>query len=65
MVIVGIGILPAVEPLLSAGARAVTGYGRWILPHEFAQHLRIGDCAAHVNEFAAERQFDWNPSRTL
>jgi 3-phenylpropionate/trans-cinnamate dioxygenase ferredoxin reductase component len=53
MVIVGIGILPAVEPLLSAGAEGgngvmVDGFCRTSLPNIYA----IGDCAAHVNEFA-------------
>lgn len=53
MVIVGIGILPAVEPLLAAGARgrngvAVNGHGRTSLPDIFA----VGDCALHANGFA-------------
>ena len=53
MVIVGIGIIPAVEPLLAAGAEgdngvAVDAYCRTSLPDIFA----IGDCAAHANEFA-------------
>jgi len=53
MVIVGIGIVPAVEPLLSAGARggngvAVDEHCRTSLPHIFA----IGDCAMHANAFA-------------
>lgn len=53
MVIVGIGIVPAVEPLLNAGARggngvAVDEHGRTSLPHIFA----IGDCAMHANAFA-------------
>lgn len=53
IVIVGIGIVPAVEPLATAGA--ATGNGvlvdaqcRTTLPHVFA----IGDCAAHANVFA-------------
>ena len=53
MVIVGIGIAPAVEPLLAAGAQG--GNGVWVdehcrtsLPDVFA----IGDCAAHANRFA-------------
>ena len=50
MVIVGIGILPAVEPLLSAGAAGRNGvdvdeYCRTSLTGVFA----VGDCAAHVN----------------
>jgi len=54
MVIVGIGIIPAVEPLLAAGAAGVNGVTvdeqcRTSLPDIYA----IGDCAAHVNDFAA------------
>ncbi len=58
MVIVGIGIIPAVEPLIAAGAAGgvnapggvdVDDHCRTSLPHVFA----IGDCAAHDNEFAA------------
>lgn len=53
MVIVGIGIAPATEPLLAAGAEggngvAVDGHGRTSLPGVFA----IGDCALHANRFA-------------
>lgn len=53
LVIVGIGIAPAVEPLLAAGAIggngvAVDQYCHTSLPDIFA----IGDCAAHANEFA-------------
>ena len=53
VVIVGIGIVPAVQPLLAAGARV--GNGVWVdehcrttLPDVFA----IGDCALHANSFA-------------
>jgi 3-phenylpropionate/trans-cinnamate dioxygenase ferredoxin reductase subunit len=54
MVIVGIGILPCVEPLLAAGAEGgngvlVDGQCRTSLPDVFA----IGDCAAHANRYAA------------
>jgi 3-phenylpropionate/trans-cinnamate dioxygenase ferredoxin reductase subunit len=54
MVIVGIGILPAVEPLLAAGAEGgngvlVDGQCRTSLPDVFA----IGDCALHASRFAA------------
>ncbi|MDG5487065.1 FAD-dependent oxidoreductase [Sphingomonas sp. BGYR3] len=55
MIVVGIGIVPAVEPLLAAGAQGgaggvlVDGECRTSLPDIFA----IGDCAAHVNRFAA------------
>ena len=53
MVIVGIGIVPAVAPLLAAGATGGAGvdvdaYCRTSLPDIFA----IGDCAAHANDFA-------------
>jgi 3-phenylpropionate/trans-cinnamate dioxygenase ferredoxin reductase component len=53
MVIVGIGIIPAVEPLLAAGANGGNGvevdaHCRTNLPHIYA----IGDCAAHANGFA-------------
>ncbi|WP_397581669.1 NAD(P)/FAD-dependent oxidoreductase [Sphingorhabdus sp.] len=53
MVIVGIGIVPAVAPLLAAGAVGGAGvdvdaYCRTSLPDIFA----IGDCAAHANDFA-------------
>lgn len=53
MVIVGIGIVPAVEPLIAAGARAGNGVAvdhqcRTSLPDIFA----IGDCALHANRFA-------------
>lgn len=53
MVIVGIGIIPAVGPLLAAGAAGGNGvdvdeYCRTSLPHVWA----IGDCAAHANRFA-------------
>jgi len=53
MVIVGIGIIPAVEPLIAAGAQgsngvAVDEYCRTSLSDVYA----IGDCAAHANGFA-------------
>ena len=52
MVIVGIGIIPAVEPLLAAGAKGANGVWvdavcRTTLPDVFA----IGDCALHANAF--------------
>ncbi|WP_163364534.1 FAD-dependent oxidoreductase, partial [Escherichia coli] len=55
MAIVGIGILPAVEPLLAAGATGGNGVlvdeqSRTSLPDVFA----IGDCALHVNHYAAD-----------
>ncbi|MBU6395223.1 MAG: FAD-dependent oxidoreductase [Sphingomonadales bacterium] len=53
LVIVGIGIIPCVEPLRAAGAEGangvmVDGQCRTSLPDVFA----IGDCAAHANAFA-------------
>lgn len=53
MVIVGIGIIPAVEPLLAAGAAGGNGVDvnelcQTSLPDIFA----IGDCAMHANRFA-------------
>ena len=53
MVIVGIGIEPAVAPLAAAGARVSNGVEvdancRTSLPDVYA----IGDCAAHSNHFA-------------
>ena len=53
MVIVGIGIVPAVEPLLAAGAEggdgvAIDSYCHSSLPDIWA----IGDCALHANPFA-------------
>lgn len=53
MAIVGIGIVPAVEPLLAAGAEggngvAVDAQCRTSLPHVYA----VGDCALHVNGYA-------------
>ncbi len=54
MIVVGIGIIPAVDPLIAAGARGsnaveVDGQCRTSLPDIFA----IGDCAAHANRYAA------------
>lgn len=53
MVVVGIGIVPAVGPLIEAGAAGANGvdvdeYCRTSLPDIYA----IGDCAAHANDFA-------------
>lgn len=53
MVVVGIGIEPAVGPLLAAGAEggngvAVDAWCRTSLPGVFA----IGDCALHANRYA-------------
>ena len=53
LVVVGIGIIPAIAPLIAAGARAgngveVDGQCRTSLADIFA----IGDCAAHANRYA-------------
>lgn len=53
LVIVGIGIIPCVEPLRAAGAEGANGVTvdaqcRTSLPDVYA----IGDCAAHANAFA-------------
>jgi 3-phenylpropionate/trans-cinnamate dioxygenase ferredoxin reductase subunit len=53
VVVAGIGIVPAVAPLLAAGAKGANGvavdeYCRTSLPDIFA----IGDCAAHPNAYA-------------
>ena len=56
MVIVGIGIVPAVEAVLTAGAQggnavAVDAHCRTSLPDVFA----IGDCALRANRFVDDR----------
>ena len=53
LVVVGIGIVPAVGPLIAAGASGANGVDvdgccRTSLPDVYA----IGDCAAHANAFA-------------
>lgn len=53
MVVVGVGIVPAVEPLIAAGARggngvAVDEHGRTSLTDIYA----LGDCALHASPFA-------------
>ncbi|MGQ3290317.1 MULTISPECIES: FAD-dependent oxidoreductase [unclassified Sphingopyxis] len=53
LVIVGIGIVPAVEPLIAAGADCANGVRvdrlcKTSLPDVYA----IGDCASHANDFA-------------
>jgi len=53
MIIVGIGIVPAVEPLIAAGAQG--GNGVLVDEHcrtSLADIYAIGDCAAHTNNFA-------------
>lgn len=57
LVVVGIGIAPTVEPLLSAGARGADGVAvdaqcRTSLP----DILAIGDCALHRNRFAGDTE---------
>ncbi len=53
LVIVGIGIVPAVEPLIAAGAHGGNGV---LVDHHCKTNLAdiyaIGDCAAHENDFA-------------
>lgn len=56
MVVVGIGIAPAIDPLFAAGAEAGNGVRvdkqcRTTLPDVFA----IGDCALHANSFADDK----------
>lgn len=53
MVVVGIGIVPSVEPLIAAGAKGGNGVAvnhlcQTTLPDVYA----IGDCALHANDFA-------------
>lgn len=53
LVIVGIGIIPGVEPLVAAGADCANGvrvdrFCKTSLPDVYA----VGDCAAHANDFA-------------
>lgn len=53
MVVTGIGISPAVEPLTAAGAEGIDGvdvdeFCRTSLPDIYA----VGDCAAHENRYA-------------
>jgi 3-phenylpropionate/trans-cinnamate dioxygenase ferredoxin reductase subunit len=56
LVVVGVGIIPAVEPLLAAGAEGKDGVAvdlhcKTSLPDLYA----VGDCAAHANVHAAGR----------
>ena len=53
LVIVGIGIVPSVQPLLDAGAKG--GNGVWVDDHcrtSLPDIFAIGDCALHANRFA-------------
>jgi len=56
LVIVGIGIVPAVAPLLAAGAEGASGSGGVLVDRHCKTSLpdiyAIGDCAAHENPFA-------------
>ena len=53
MVIVGIGIIPAVHPLIAAGAAGGNGVLVDATCHtSLADIYAIGDCAAHANRFA-------------
>ena len=56
LVIVGIGIVPAVEPLIAAGAEGASGSGGVLVDRlcktSLSDIYAIGDCAAHVNDFA-------------
>lgn len=57
IVVAGIGIVPSVTPLLTAGAQGAHGvdvdeYCRTTLPDVYA----IGDCAAHRNSYADGRR---------
>ncbi len=56
LIVVGIGIVPAVGPLIAAGAAGSNGvdvdvFCRTTLDNIFA----IGDCAAHANDYANQR----------
>jgi len=57
LVIVGIGIIPCVEPLVAAGASGDNGvdvdeFCRTTLPNIYA----IGDCASHINVFGQKQR---------
>ena len=57
MAIVGIGIIPAVEPLLAAGAGGGNGVAVDALCRTtLADVYAIGDCALHANAFAGGAQ---------
>ena len=52
-VVVGIGIVPAVGPLIAAGAAAANGVDVSDICHTSLDKIyAIGDCAAHANPFA-------------
>jgi 3-phenylpropionate/trans-cinnamate dioxygenase ferredoxin reductase subunit len=53
LVIVGIGIIPAVKPLIAAGAEGGNGVlVDRLCKTNLCDIYAIGDCAAHVNDFA-------------
>jgi 3-phenylpropionate/trans-cinnamate dioxygenase ferredoxin reductase subunit len=53
LVIVGIGIIPAVEPLIAAGAEGGNGVlVDRLCKTSLADIYAIGDCAAHENDYA-------------
>lgn len=57
LVVVGIGLVPEVQPLADAGARCANGvevdeFCRTSLPDVLA----VGDCASHMNRFAGGRR---------
>jgi 3-phenylpropionate/trans-cinnamate dioxygenase ferredoxin reductase subunit len=53
LVIVGIGIVPAVEPLIAAGADCANGVRvDRLCKTSLLDVYAIGDCAAHANDFA-------------
>jgi|TARA_R100001244_G_scaffold20643_2_gene21410 3-phenylpropionate/trans-cinnamate dioxygenase ferredoxin reductase subunit len=55
MVIVGIGIVPCVEPLIAAGADGENGVNIDINCHTSLPDIyALGDCAAHINGFAGD-----------
>jgi len=52
-VVVGIGIVPAVGPLIAAGAAGANGVDVDEFCHTSLEHIyAIGDCAAHANSYA-------------
>jgi len=53
LVVVGIGIVPAVRPLLDAGARGGNGVEvDGLCQTSLSDILAVGDCALHANRFA-------------
>ena len=57
MAIVGIGIAPAIEPLLAAGAAGANGVDvDAACRTSLADIYAVGDCAAQANPFAAGRR---------